>query len=86
MYLDAPGGTAIVIIMIIADKPYEVKIDIKLKWRIFEKTLISNMNLKIDIADIRKKETNKKKCKHIPIVSHDAMFGKYFPDEDAKAI
>ena len=82
----AVGGTKIVMIVITAAKPYEINTAFKLKLRIFENTSISNRYLKIDIVVIRKNETNKKKCKRIPIASHHATLGKYLPDDAAKAM
>ena len=86
MYFEIPGGTKIVMIVMTAAKPYEINTAFKLKLRIFENTSISTRYLKIDIVVIRKNETNKKKCKRIPIASHNVTIGKFLPAVQAKAM
>jgi hypothetical protein len=75
-YFVTPGGTKIVMITINTAKPYEIKIEIKLKFFKFEKTSTSSKYLKIDMADIKKNNANKKKCNNIPIASHHALLVK----------
>ena len=82
-YFNGPGGINVDITIILADKVYVIRIEIKLKRRIFVNTCTIIRQRNSDIEDIRKNDESKKKCNKIPIDSHAGNFGIFLPLNDA---